>query len=313
MRAQIVIEVPKDSFYDSELFQMENYSKFRPPYTSVFYKEIFDMFKKGRNEWRSALDIGTGPGMVARELATKFGTVYGVDSNQRYIDVAKAQSVDIPNVEFLQAKAENLSVFPDNSFDLVTVSEAAHWFDPEAFEEIGRVLKPNGLLVMWIYAKPFFPDNEQADKLITDIWLRYNVECFEYSERLDRTMQLVTSGFDKIAIPDRYFKAGTVRLKVNYDQTINTDNFPCVLDLGVTVPEADVIVKRIDRDYLTVNEGAEFIEGYMDHLVPLDHLNLREIFKHEYSMLDRVLEGLRTKISWPCNVVFATKRDKLDD
>ena len=309
LTAETPIDVSNDIFYASQQFKMENYSKYRPPYTSRFYKVIYDVFKTGRNEWHSALDVGTGPGMVARELATKFETVYGIDFNQRYIDVAKAQSLHVPNVEYLHAKAEDLSVFPDNSFDLVTVSETAHWLDPEAFEEIGRILKPGGLLAMWFYAKPFFPNNAEANIIMNDIFLLYNTECFEYSERLDMIAQRVTSGLDKVAIPEKYFKSGTLRLRINYDQKINTDNFPALVDLGVIVPETDVIYRRIDRDFLTVNEGAEFIEGYMDHLIPLDHLNLRQIFKHEYDRLDKVLQGRPTKISWPCNVVFATKYD----
>ena len=36
--------------------------------------------------------------------------------------------------------------FRDNTFDVITVGQAWHWFDADAFnEEVKRILAPNGL------------------------------------------------------------------------------------------------------------------------------------------------------------------------
>lgn len=43
----------------------------------------------------------------------------------------------------------------DNSVDLVTVGMAVHWFDLERFSiEVGRVLRPNGVLALYGYNLP---------------------------------------------------------------------------------------------------------------------------------------------------------------
>lgn len=49
------------------------------------------------------------------------------------------------------ATAENTPI-PDHSVDLVTVAQAAHWFDPDAFhDEVRRVARGNAVLAVWGY------------------------------------------------------------------------------------------------------------------------------------------------------------------
>jgi len=60
-----------------------------------------------------------------------------------------AQAPKLPNVAYHLGKAEALP-FPENTFDLVTVGLAFHWFDQEKFlDEANRVLKPGGLLAIY--------------------------------------------------------------------------------------------------------------------------------------------------------------------
>jgi ubiquinone/menaquinone biosynthesis C-methylase UbiE len=117
----------KDAYYNSKTFKMEFYEGFRQPYTNKLYEIIYEANAKGINQWGTALDPGTGPGMVARELSKKFSKVVGVDSNGRYIEVAKGSSKGYDNIEYHSLKAEKpCSVFSDKSFDLIVISEAAH-------------------------------------------------------------------------------------------------------------------------------------------------------------------------------------------
>jgi hypothetical protein len=42
---------------------------------------------------------------------------------------------------------------PDNSVDLITVAQAAHWFDLNKFyKEVTRISKSNGVLAIWSYS-----------------------------------------------------------------------------------------------------------------------------------------------------------------
>jgi len=56
------------------------------------------------------------------------------------------------NITYRQGNAENLSFIEDGSVDMVTIGQAAHWFDyAKAWPELSRVVKPGGSLVIWGY------------------------------------------------------------------------------------------------------------------------------------------------------------------
>jgi SAM-dependent methyltransferase len=92
-----------------------------------------------------ALDVGCGTGlstMALREIAER---VVGVDSSKEMIGLASADS----NIEYQLANVEHLP-FGDREFDLVTVSQAIHWFSPALFlQEARRVLRKEGWLIVY--------------------------------------------------------------------------------------------------------------------------------------------------------------------
>jgi SAM-dependent methyltransferase len=62
-----------------------------------------------------------------------------------------AQAARHPAVEYRVAPAE-ASGLPDESADVVTVAQAAHWFDrPRFFAEARRVVRPRGVVALWTY------------------------------------------------------------------------------------------------------------------------------------------------------------------
>lgn len=88
------------------------------------------------------LDLCTGTGFVPLTAGKIFpdAKIFGIDQSQTMLDIAKnkADFNNIHNVEFIKEDASNLS-FEDDTFDLVTVSNAPFYFD-----QIIRVLKPSG-------------------------------------------------------------------------------------------------------------------------------------------------------------------------
>ena len=90
-----------------------------------------------------ALDIGTGTGIVARQLAETVGAVVGVDLSSPMLRVAPAQ----PRVTLLQADAHQLP-FRAGSFRMVASSFGLNTTTPkQSLRQITRVLRPYGGLL----------------------------------------------------------------------------------------------------------------------------------------------------------------------
>jgi SAM-dependent methyltransferase len=94
------------------------------------------------------LDLGTGTGALARELARLGAVVTGVDVAPGQIEQARAIALlEGLSVEFRVAPAEATGAAA-SSFDLVTAAHAWLYFDPErAIAEVRRVLAPAGMLM----------------------------------------------------------------------------------------------------------------------------------------------------------------------
>jgi ubiquinone/menaquinone biosynthesis C-methylase UbiE len=100
------------------------------------------------------LDVGTGPGRLARQIAGSCPTVTveGVDLSQEMITSATSTTrlEGLENVRFRVADVTSLP-FADGSVNLVVSTISLHhWDDPNAgLSEIARVLAPAGRA--WIY------------------------------------------------------------------------------------------------------------------------------------------------------------------
>jgi len=93
------------------------------------------------------LEIAAGPGLLARHAAPAAKRMIATDYSDGMIAQAKKGDV-LPNLTFEVADAMNLP-YGDASFDAVIIANALHIVpDPEkALSEIGRVLRPGGLLI----------------------------------------------------------------------------------------------------------------------------------------------------------------------
>jgi ubiquinone/menaquinone biosynthesis C-methylase UbiE len=75
-----------------------------------------------------------------------------------------SQAIADPRVEYRVARAE-ASGLADHSVDLVTVAQAAHWFDLDAFyEEVRRVAVRNAIVALWSYG--YFVMSREIDAII---------------------------------------------------------------------------------------------------------------------------------------------------
>jgi SAM-dependent methyltransferase len=120
--------------------QSDIYAQFRPGYPA----QLFDFLFEHSRGFDCAWDCATGNGQIASILADRFRQVEATDISENQLKNA----VQKPNIRYQLGRAEAPD-FPDHTFDLVTVGQAAHWFDFEKFyPELRRVLKPGGLLAL---------------------------------------------------------------------------------------------------------------------------------------------------------------------
>lgn len=98
-------------------------------------------------EGKKVLELATGPGMIAKHIASSAKSVVATDFSPKMIEEAK-KGVVPQNVTFEVADATSLP-YADKSFDLAVIANALHIIpDPQkALAQIKRVLKDDGLLI----------------------------------------------------------------------------------------------------------------------------------------------------------------------
>ncbi len=179
-----VIYVSLD-FKDHFSGNSENYKKYRPEYPA----ELFSYLTSIASEHEIAWDCGTGSGQTAKGLVRFFKSVVASDPSRSQIENAE----EIKGIKYFVATAES-STLENGTIDLITVSQALHWFQIDSFfHEAERVLKPNGILAIWSYnLLSVTPD---IDQIISHF----------YSKILGRywpqERKLVESGYREISFP----------------------------------------------------------------------------------------------------------------
>jgi SAM-dependent methyltransferase len=113
-----------------------------PEYPTALYDFLLQLVPARELAW----DCGTGTGQAARELARHFVRVVATDISVEQIRYAAVP----PNVSLQVADAATPHQFARASVDLVTVAQAAHWFETGAFyEAVSVALKPSGVIAIW--------------------------------------------------------------------------------------------------------------------------------------------------------------------
>ena len=135
-------------FYDFEIMRFNGNA----------YKEMYKLMSQSLTKEMNVLEIATGTGLIAINIAEFAGAIEAIDFSPKMIETAKKKKVP-KNVNFAVEDATNLS-FGDNSFDAVIISNALHIMpNPEAvLSNIKRVLKTSGILIAPTYSHGHLSD-----------------------------------------------------------------------------------------------------------------------------------------------------------
>ena len=149
------------AFHDHFSHVAQRYADFRPHYPSALFDYLATLVPRSATVW----DCAAGNGQATLDLAARFNKVIATDASAEQI----ASAAPRHNVEYRVALAEQ-SGLPDASVDLITVAQALHWFDqPRFFAEAKRVLKPVGVLAVWVYATNQF-ENKAVHQIVHDFY-----------------------------------------------------------------------------------------------------------------------------------------------
>lgn len=130
-----------------------DYAKYRDIYPQEFYDKILE---RGLcTGGQSVLDMGTGTGVIPRNMYRYGAKWTGTDISQEQIEQAQALSKGM-DIDYFALSAEDMD-FPDGSFDIITACQCFWYFDHEKLmPKIYRMLKPEGrILVLYMAWLPF--------------------------------------------------------------------------------------------------------------------------------------------------------------
>jgi ubiquinone/menaquinone biosynthesis C-methylase UbiE len=147
------------------------YAKFRDIYPDEFYKKIIERNLCVKNQ--RVLDLGTGTGVLPRNLY-KYGAQFvGTDISENQILMAKelAKKSDM-DIEFLVASAEDIK-FPEKTFDVITACQCFWYFDHQKImPNLSKILKDDGRLVILYMA--WLPFEDEIAGACEDLILKYS-------------------------------------------------------------------------------------------------------------------------------------------
>jgi len=169
--------------------QSSTYKKYRPTYPPELYIEILSYVEHKNECW----DCGTGNGQVAVELSKFFRQVQASDISDNQIKNATRKD----NINYFITRAED-TAFADDQFDLVTVGQAVHWFDFDAFNyEVKRVTKQGGLIAIWGYG--LLRIDKEVDKLIDHFYTDIIASYWDKERRhIDNAYSSIKFDFEEI-------------------------------------------------------------------------------------------------------------------
>ena len=149
----------------------EDYAKYRDIYPEMFYRKITDrgLCISGQN----VLDIGTGTGVLPRNLYRYGARWTGTDISPEQIAAAKRLAEEAGmDIEFQTVSTEQLQ-FPDESFDVITACQCFWYFDHAVvMPKLAKLLKPAGRLLILYMA--WLPLEDMIAGKSEELVLKYN-------------------------------------------------------------------------------------------------------------------------------------------
>lgn len=175
-----------------DLFSSDSrlYRKARPSYPAEVVLEILKYVPSTQFAW----DCAAGSGQFTQLLVPYFEQIVATDLSTQQLH----QAAYFENVSYQVQPAEK-TTFTEQSFDLITVAQAIHWFDFESFyQEVGRTLKKDGVLAIIGYGTPTLKDQNLQSELSHLYWHTLKDDWDEERRYIDDEYQSIPFPFESL-------------------------------------------------------------------------------------------------------------------
>ncbi|KZT54863.1 S-adenosyl-L-methionine-dependent methyltransferase [Calocera cornea HHB12733] len=299
-------------------FNVKAYSDIRPVFPQAFFTLVYGYHANAgklngaKAEFKRCVDLGCGTGQATTILAEKFDEVIGVEPSGPMVDRAtkllqeikeNSKPASVPDkIRYVKSAAEELSFLEDGSVDMVTASQAAHWFDySRLWPEVGRVLKPNGTVAFWGYGEMRLPKHPSLARLITEFTHGPELDpCWEQPGR-----SIVEALLDPIPSPGAPFDASTEqRVKFSGDYLPLSE---------VPKPEPVILTKELDWHGLeTYARTFSALHTYWekhpeDKERPDGDFAVRWVQKMKKAIIEDGGDADKVTVEWPAGLLLVKK------
>lgn len=244
----------------------EDYAKYRDVYPKEVYQKVlsYGLCTEGQR----VLDLGTGTGVLPRNMYKHGARFIGTDISENQIGCARRLSAQGGmDIEYTVSSAEELD-FPENSFDAVTAFTCFFYFDHERLmPRLVKMLKPEGHIIICYLS-----------------WLPYEDRIAAESERLilKYNPKWTGAGFTrrKVGIPKCYNEAFEVVHNEYFDVqipfTIESWNGRIKACRGVGASLSDEQVAQFEKEHTAMLKSYGSESFTILHTVALADLKLKK-------------------------------------
>jgi len=164
--------------------------------------------KSGQN----VLDLACGTGLVTKKILNKVGKngeVYGIDSSNSALKIAKKWIGHKKNIHFVRGDAETIEF--NTKFDVITCQFALFFFPNEqiVLKNMKKFLKKNGIIALSIHGKynvPYFDSILNPIKKFIPDYLPQYPEMDRFGTKAIFKQTLSKAGFQKIVVRKMTFQ-----------------------------------------------------------------------------------------------------------
>jgi SAM-dependent methyltransferase len=107
------------------------------------------------------LDLGCGPGQLARAFAAHVAEAVAMDPEPEMLTLAREMAAGVPNMQVVQGRSDDLDD-RHGRFKAVVIGRAFHWMDRErTLATLDSLIEPRGAVVLVAEETPGLPENRR--------------------------------------------------------------------------------------------------------------------------------------------------------